>query len=138
MHGHGLWGASDLFGVGGLGVNMRELKFRQKLQNGTFHYWGFPTDKPGCFIAPASDGSDGLSKAQENSDQFTGLKDKNLKEIYGADVVRIVDENYQVVFHFNRWMAKRRGKAYEIRKIDVGSFYQVIGNVWDNPELLKT
>ena len=84
--------------------------------------------------------------------QYTGLKDKNGKEIYEGDVVLLTCYNYEEpVFGGNfkviyddingMWLLvdlenKDRGFAFgEIR-----SYYkaeiEIIGNIYDNPELL--
>lgn len=67
--------------------------------------------------------------------QFTGLLDKNGREIYEGDVIRIEfdDELREVVFwegcFCNKWDDKR-GHIFNPKKS------QVIGNVYENPDLL--
>ena len=96
--------------------------------------------------------------------QFTGLKDKNGKEIYESDIVRflytdwssksdsdhrtleqyLIDISHvgQVVFNDNSWEVKKHSIKYNdfvFSSINHGKygFIEVIGNIYENPELLS-
>lgn len=86
--------------------------------------------------------------------QYTGLKDKNGKEIYEGDI--LVTENFDP--EFDKWNERENGftvvewseerdgwtgsnwswdKDIKRESIYDISFCKVIGNIWENPELLK-
>lgn len=74
--------------------------------------------------------------------QFTGLYDKNGKEIYEGDIVRCNEFVYEVVYESKRFasFALRRDKDMydhyfgEAMECDA---CEIIGNIHDNPELLE-
>lgn len=75
--------------------------------------------------------------------QYTGLKDKNGKEIYEGDVLNAkVDSGHgssfydkgQVVFHPEaaQFILTKGGMV-----TNIGNDVEIIGNIYENPELLK-
>lgn len=79
--------------------------------------------------------------------QYTGLKDKNGKEIYEGDVVRL-DEyedgmgEWQVVFDEASFFLEQLGAGDEVRCEILGTCdstkdVEIIGNIYDNPDLIK-
>ena len=93
---------------------------------------------------------DGLSSPIRNYNllQFTGLKDKNGNEIYEGDIIHLSNSNfyYKVVFeygsfvcyHINKKYGERWGLLSEFFSIKMTAYpIEVIGNIFQNPELLS-
>lgn len=73
--------------------------------------------------------------------QSTGLVDKNSKEIFEGDVVRVLDSTYTVFYDNER--GSYRLKPHDDRwNVDYmsnfshGGNFEVIGNIYENKELL--
>ena len=73
-------------------------------------------------------------------EQFTGLQDKNGKDIYKGDVYHQGDPsiNYEVIFHGSSFV----GKQTSCNSLAGIAFFQssieIIGNIHENPELLES
>jgi uncharacterized phage protein (TIGR01671 family) len=116
---------------------VREIKFRGKrLDNGEWVYGDLLTEYPhhngativehGCIyheVDPATVG------------QFTGLPDKNGVEIFGGDIV--TDGKFKGKVFWDDTAANYA--VYDPRQGSecAWEWYEVIGNIYENPELLK-
>ena len=65
--------------------------------------------------------------------QFTGLYDKNKVPIYEGDILNFDDENWIVSFEDGKFIGTFDNTSYDIFEI---SHYEVIGNIYGNPDLL--
>lgn len=132
---------------------MKELKFRAwntarncwtsrvELDGG----WGKP-----MFLHGEIENDSGYQTDNTIIEQYTGLKDKNGKEIYEGDIVKLtgkVAKNKSTIYKVV-WdsfltgydlISLERGKADVgyLNEVQMEERYDVIGNIHDNPELLE-
>ena len=138
---------------------MRTIKFRGKdIKTGKWFYGNYydRDTKGNTHIANLDEGC--LTIDPETVGQYTGLKDKNDKPIYEGDIVECVSWNEyftnpatgEVMQPFRRKMYVdfRKGGfkmvepmpyGIEVREWDIiyNGDIEIIGNIYDNPELLN-
>lgn len=75
-------------------------------------------------------------------EQYTGLKDKNGKEIYEGDIVEYVTHYYgnenrhRKVVEWGEWDSDDFGEPHNLGYSNLSEGMEVIGNIHENPELL--
>ena len=117
----------------------REIKFRGKdILHKSWQYGSLAKDEPqkSYYIIDNEYGR-GIDVDKETIGQYTGLHDKNGKEIYEGDVLKgtfygFPMPEYDYVFQIY-WDEKEKGFMANYFE---PSECEVIGNIYDNPELL--
>jgi uncharacterized phage protein (TIGR01671 family) len=96
---------------------------------------------------PDSEDIEWLSEEEVSVMQFTGLKDKNGREIYEGDLFPCIytrdgcTHTSEVVYQGYAFQLKRHGECQQpsvYQSLSDMTRSEGIGNIYENPELLKT
>ena len=133
---------------------MREIKFRawnkhdKQLATVTSLGLNLNLGVIDIFVWTSSNGNDFYSSRwiveETELMQFTGLKDKNGKEIFEGDIMRSADgQGISFVvwcldgWRFNSWMPSSMDLYYHVDTTRGCEIAEIIGDIYQNPELLK-
>jgi uncharacterized phage protein (TIGR01671 family) len=121
---------------------MREIKFRAWDKWIKKFVWDYDVYIALCgdLVEHGYEGIESCSEGQYTLNQYTGLHDKNGKEIYEGDIVKSMQD-----FGYDDFADMR--ELIEVVEYHEGAFYpicdmperyyKVIGNIYENPDLLE-
>ena len=120
----------------------REIKFRGKdILHKSWQYGSLAKDEPqkSYYIIDNEYGR-GIDVDKETVGQYTGLHDKNGKEIYEGDILKSIQWNdiYLVKYIGTAFYLCRKGNNgfNKITTWNNAAKSEIIGNIYDNSELL--
>ena len=137
-------------------MGLRTLKFRGfNKKRGIWLYGNYILNRGAHFIAPQefADGKtwEDYEVEEESIGQFTGLTDKNGKEIYEGDIVQWGDSEHKI-----KQVVEFRNGAFGYVYDTIGSFvpyaantnfdfaalgtdkrFEIVNNIHDNPDLIE-
>ena len=130
---------------------MRTIKFRAKDFDGVWHYGSlvYTNILDAKIYSQTVKGSlkitDWLFVTPDTIGQFTGLYDKNGKEIYEGDILKWKADNclYAVIFNWGMFYAsvevcnQEVYGGFPLHSLTDDEACEIVGNIYDNPELKK-
>jgi len=117
---------------------VREIKFRAWDKKAGFMHEVYKIDfEEKCLMTETF----GMLFDEAELMQYTGLKDKNGKEIYEGDIIKNYSKSFGAEFvtkevKFTEFLLNYGYEHYEMGEISEDT-YEVIGNIYENPELIK-
>ena len=125
---------------------MREILFRGKRYNGEWIYDSETYIRDGDGIWLSDDDLNVVQVQEDTVGQYRGMKDKNGEKIFEGDIVKYSTtcEIFTVAWHgsFAEFVISELQKPNKATRGSknmylVNRYCEVIGNIYDNPELLE-
>ena len=122
-------------------MGVREIIFRGKrVDNGEWYYGYLLQPNIISNVVSGQLAYADLFVDENTVGQYTGLKDKNGKKIFDGDIVKdIAGGVYKVVYdtEYMRFAFEQDSIKWGLEGFVIITDFEVIGNIYDNPELLK-
>ena len=135
----------------------REIKFRAYSSHNHKMYpvSNIEWDADGRMWVTADDGKNGIELIDDEAHlmQYTGLHDKNGRSIYEGDILKVTSEDGESYVATVKWLDDEDYPAFDLAGIPAAWCYEsnalatifesgvetceVIGNIFENPELLE-
>ena len=115
---------------------MREILFRGKDKNiGEWVTGNLYQNQDQCFIMANNRNNEVIP---ETVGQYTGMTDKNGKKIFEGDIVRERGgESCQGYYEIDNVLTVKIPDIFVNFEMSCGCEYKIIGNIYDNPELVE-
>lgn len=136
----------------------REIKFRawdkhiEQMQIVRDIYFDRKTGDTEYFVTKSKFGTHVGNLESHELMQYTGLKDVNGVEIYEGDIVRVILSSYEKLVAYVEWFGDEGYPAFDLHQVNEafyfdsnilstvmndGSEVEVVGNIYENKNLLK-
>ena len=127
----------------------REILFRAKKVDGGEWVNGYIVKKHGLYFLYDIENSNTCRQnnylIEENTIcQYTGENDKNVQKIFDGDILEAHLDDYfpedvtrvRVTWENMKWCLVQKGMIPDPFETGEGKYWEVIGNIFDNPELI--